>query len=311
MVGKPNGYRRDSYRLFLAKNKISTRRPCIIRQTLDTTRLSTNDEKLHRKILVQVMSFLIDSIRNNPSNETLTPPHIGRHVYKIIREITGCKDPYHDIKVKYNKIALKMYLKLKEIVKNSPDPLLTAIRLSIAGNIIDFGAGTQFDLNATLKEVLIKEFAIFHYDFFCESLNKTKTLLYLGDNAGEIVFDKILIEEVKKLHKVKVYYAVKSIPVINDVTIEDTNEVKMNDVAEIIPNGSDAPGTILDLCSKKFLKIYNSAQMIISKGQGNYETLNEENKKNTFFLLKVKCPLVAEHLEIKVGDIILKKGAKK
>ncbi|OIO74784.1 MAG: hypothetical protein AUJ85_04775 [Elusimicrobia bacterium CG1_02_37_114] len=283
--------------------------PCILRQALATARLSTNDEKIQEKILDQVMSFLINSARNNPSGETLTPPHIGRYVYRIIKEITGCEDPYRDVKIKYNQIALNMYSGLKDTVKDSPDPLSTAIRLAIAGNIIDFGAsGGQFDLDATLKEVLTREFAVHHYDLFCDSLSKTKTLLYLGDNAGEIVFDKILIEEILKMHKLKVYYAVKSVPVINDVTIEDANEVEMNNVSEVITNGSDAPGTILDLCSREFLKIYNNADMIISKGQGNYETLSEENKKNVFFLLKVKCALIAGHLEVNAGDIILKCG---
>ena len=282
--------------------------PCFLRQALDTARLSTNDEKAQRMILNQVLSFLVKFFQNN-SGEVPTPPHIARHIYRIIKEVTNCEDPYHEIKVKYNEIALNMYPEHKNIVENSSDPLLTAIRLAIAGNIIDFGAtGGQFDLKATLKEALTREFAIYHYDIFCDGLKKTKTLLYIGDNAGEIVFDKILIKEILKTHRLKVYYAVKSVPVINDATIEDAEQVKMNNVAEVIATGSDAPGTILNLCSEEFLKIYNNADMIISKGQGNYETLSEENKKDIFFLLKAKCALIAEHLKVKVGDIVLKKG---
>ncbi len=281
--------------------------PCFLRQALDTARLSTNDEKIQRLALIEVMKFLVNFFQKNP-DEIFTPPHITRHIYRIIKEVTDCKDPYHDIKVKYNEIALNMYLDLKNIVKNSSDPLLTAIRLAIAGNIIDFGAtGGEFDLENTLKEVLTKEFAICDYDLFCESLKIAKTLLYLGDNAGEIVFDKILIEEILKKHNLKVYYAVKGESVINDATIEDAKQVKMNDVAEVITTGSDAPGVILNLCSEEFLKIYNNADMIISKGQGNYETLSEESKKSIFFLLKVKCATVARHLKVKVGNIILKK----
>jgi uncharacterized protein with ATP-grasp and redox domains len=281
--------------------------PCLIRQALDTARLSTDDEKIQRMTLIQVMNFLINFFQNNP-DEVPTPPHIAYHIYRIIKEVTKCEDPYHDIKVKYNEIALNMYPELKNIVENSSDPLLTAIRLAIAGNIIDFGAtGGQFDLKATLKEVLTQEFAICHYNLFCKSLKNAKILLYLGDNAGEIVFDKILIEEILKKYKSKIYYAVKSAPVINDVTIEDAEQVKMNEVAEVITTGCDAPGTILNLCSEEFLKIYNNADMIISKGQGNYETLSEEKKKNIFFLLKAKCAIIARHLKVKVGDIILKK----
>ena len=281
--------------------------PCLIRQALDTARLSTDDEKIQRMTLIQVMNFLINFFQNNP-DEVPTPPYIAYHIYRIIKEVTKCEDPYHEIKVKYNEIALNMYQELKNIVENSSDPLLTAIRLAIAGNIIDFGTtGGQFDLKATLKEVLTQEFAICHYDLFCESLKNSETLLYLGDNAGEIVFDKVLIEEILKKHKSKIYYAVKGAPVINDVTIEDAEQVKMNEVAEVITTGCDAPGTILNLCSEEFLKIYNNADMIISKGQGNYETLSEEKKKNIFFLLKAKCAIIARHLKVKVGDIILKK----
>jgi len=132
------------------------------------------------------MSFLVNFFQNNP-DEVFTPPHIAHHVYRIIKEVTKCKDPYHDLKIKYNKIALNMYQELKNIVENSSDSLITAIRLAIAGNIVDFGAGGgQFDLEATLKEALTQEFAICDYDLFCNSLKSAKTLLYLGDNAGEV-----------------------------------------------------------------------------------------------------------------------------
>ena len=280
--------------------------PCIMRQALDAARLSTNDEKTHSIILKQVMFFLLDFFQSDSLDNSLTPPELARHVYRIIKEITKCKDPYHEIKVKYNQIVLKMYSKLKNRVENSSDPLFVAIRFAIAGNIIDFGAnGGKFDLEATLKEALTLEFAVCDYDVFCDNLKVAKTLLYLGDNAGEIVFDKLLIEEILKKYKLKVYYAVKSEPVINDATKEDAMQVKMNDVAEVIDSGSDAPGTILNLCSEKFLKIYNNADIIISKGQGNYEALSEENKKEIFFLLKAKCALIARHLGVKIGDMVL------
>ncbi|KYC44604.1 MAG: hypothetical protein AMQ22_02286 [Candidatus Methanofastidiosum methylothiophilum] len=280
--------------------------PCIIRQALDAARLSTNDEKTQRIVLEQAMSFLIDFIQSDSLDNSLPPPHIARHIYRIVKEITECEDPYHEIKVRYNQIVLKMYSELKNRVENSSDPLLTEIRFAIAGNIIDFGDnGGKFDLEATLKEALTLEFAVCDYDVFCDSLKAAKTLLYLGDNAGEIVSDKILIEEILKKYKLKVYYAVKIEPVINDATKEDAMQVKMNDVTEVIDSGSDAPGTILNLCSEKFLKIYNNADIIISKGQGNYETLSEENKKDIFFLLKTKCALIARRLGVKIGDMVL------
>ncbi|MBN1384836.1 MAG: DUF89 family protein [Elusimicrobia bacterium] len=274
--------------------------PCILRQSLEATRLSTADKEKQKKVLGRVMEYLIKS------DSQLTPPHIACYVYDMVRKITGYSDPYYSIKKKYNRIALNMYPKLKNIIRNSNEPLLTAVRLAIAGNIIDFGVGNRFNLKNTLKKTLSQKFAVCRYSFFKEKLKKTKVLLYLGDNSGEIVFDKILIEEILKRYKLKIYYAVKSGPIINDATLDDANEVKMKDVAEVITTGSSAPGTILSLCSKEFKNIYDKAQLIISKGQGNYETLDTETGKNIFFLLKVKCALVAGHLRVKLGDIVFK-----
>jgi len=285
--------------------------PCMIRQALDTTRFSTDDEILKREVLEHVMLLLINFVQNDSSDEYPTPPQIGRHIYRIIKEITKCEDPYREIKIKYNRMALNKYSELKSIIENSSDSLLTAIKVAVAGNIIDFGINSgEFDLDSVLKDVLNKSFGICDYDLFQSSLEKAKKILYIGDNAGEIVFDKLLIEEILKRYNLKIYFAVRGKPIINDVTIEDAKQVRMDAVAEIVDSGCDAPGIILELCSKEFLKIYNEAELIISKGQGNYETLDEEDKKNIFFLFRAKCKIVAKHLKVKVNDIILKGGKK-
>ena len=125
--------------------------------------------------------------------------------------------------------------------------------------------------------------------------------LYLGDNAGESVFDKLLIETINK----PVFYATREVPVINDVIIDDAIASGLNSVAEIISSGSPAPGIILPLCSDEFLSVFQKADMIISKGQGNYEGLSDADR-NIFFLLKAKCPVIAKDLNVNVNDIILK-----
>ncbi len=275
--------------------------PCIIRQALETSRLSTGDEKIHKKAVDRVMAFLMES------DYQCSPPEVARHVYKIINEVTGERDPYKAIKAEYNRLALKMYPRLKKTIVDSADSLLTAIRLAVAGNIIDFGAGVKFDLEETIRETLVRPFAVYDYEKLKDSLSTAGLLLYLGDNAGEIVFDKLLVEEITGKYSLKVCYAVKSEPIINDATVEDAREAGMAGVAEVIENGQGAPGTILDLCSAEFLEIYNNADVIISKGQGNYETLDGEKEKNIFFLLKVKCALIARHLKIKEGDMVLKR----
>jgi len=132
-------------------------------------------------------------------------------------------------------------------------------------------------------------------------------ILYLGDNAVEIVFDKILIEEIDKRDQgQEIYYAVRGGPIINDVTLNDAQEVSMSEVARVISNGSDVPGTILNSCSKKFLEIYGKADIIIAKGQGNYESLSEEKDNRIYFLLQVKCPVIARHIGVKVGSAVLR-----
>jgi hypothetical protein len=268
--------------------------PCFFKQTLETSRLITSDEEKVREILNKV-SLLFPKIPRNA-----TPPEIGREVYRIISEQTGVDDPYKEIKKKCIDQALSLYPEMKEIINSSKDKLQTAIRLSIAGNVIDFGANFNFELRKDIREILHREFGIFHYQEFCEILKKAKKILYLADNAGETVFDRLLIEELGK----PVIYAVRERPVINDATKEDAYSSGIHEVAEVISSGCDAPGTILKFCSKEFLEIYKSSDLIISKGQGNYEGLSDKTQP-IFFFLKAKCSTIAYDIGIEQGDIIL------
>jgi len=184
-----------------------------------------------------------------------------------------------------------------------------AIKVAIAGNIIDFGVNNRissgFNIEEELEDTLEQDFAIFDYADFKDALKDVDEILYLADNTGEIVFDRVLIEELGK----RVIYVVRDKPIINDATMEDALFCKMDKVARVISSGCDAPGTILRYCSKEFLTYYSRAKLIISKGQGNYETLSEE-KKPVFFLLKTKCSIIANDLGCKTGDIILKANLK-
>ncbi|MFH1407158.1 MAG: ARMT1-like domain-containing protein, partial [Candidatus Omnitrophota bacterium] len=223
------------------------------------------------------------------------------------------------IKQKSNSFALRLYGKSKNKVGHSKDRLLASLELAIAGNIIDFGVKNSLNIDVELKKILTREKsyvhkkAVFHYFEFKQVLRKAKTILYLADNAGETVFDRLLMEEIKGLYPEKyIYYAVKENPIINDALRKDAQRCGIGKVAQIISNGSDAPGTVLFLCSKEFLKIYNNADMIISKGQGNFESISQE-KRLIFFLFMVKCPVVAKTARCKLGDIILlcnKKGSR-
>lgn len=230
-----------------------------------------------------------------------TPVESGAIIYSKIREITGVADPYNKIKQESIRDALDLYPRLKELVNNSDNKLLMAIRIAIAGNIIDFGVNKKFNLVEDVMKITKQDFAINDFISFEKQLRSAKSILYIGDNAGESVFDKILIEELG----VPVTYVVREIPVINDVTMEDAVNSGLGEVAEIISSGTTAPGTILHLCHDSFIERFNQADMVISKGQGNYEGLSEVDR-SVFFLLKAKCPIIARHLGVEEDDIILK-----
>ena len=269
--------------------------PCFMNQALRAGRIATKDEKKIKTLLDDVGCMIKDIPMDS------TPPETGELIYQKVREITGVEDPYKKIKESNIKEALTLYPKLKQTVKNSNNKLLTAIRIAIAGNVIDLGVDKEFNILEDVYKVLKQDFAIFDFEEFITQLEKAKSILYLGDNAGESVFDKILIEEMGK----PVTYVVRDIPVINDVTIEDAISSGLDEVAEIISSGTTAPGTILKLCNDDFLHRFNNADMIISKGQGNYEGISNVNR-SVFFLLIAKCHVIANDLKVKENDIVLK-----
>ena len=271
--------------------------PCFMSQALRAARIATDDEKKIKEVLDEVGMMLKDIPLES------TPPESGRMVYRKISEITGNSDPYKEIKSESTKKALSMYPSLKSRVEKSNDRLLTAIRVAIAGNIIDFGANRDFDLRKEIEEVIDKDFAICDYGAFKECLDKAHEILYIGDNAGECVFDRILIEEIKK----PVIYVVRDVPVINDATYEDAAQAGLDKSAIILSSGTDAPGTVLKTSSAEFKEVYNNSRFIISKGQGNYEVLSNE-KRPIFFLLKVKCQVIARDIGVDEDDILLKGG---
>lgn len=269
--------------------------PCFMTQALRAARLATNDETKIKIILDQVGCKIKEMSAN------ATPAENGAKVYEIVRNVTGVNDSYKQIKQNSIKEAKQMYSYLKNKILQSENPLETAIRIAIAGNIIDFGVSTDFNLKQDVEKILLQDFAFFDFENFKNQLIKAKTILYIGDNAGESVFDRLFIETINK----KTIYAVREIPVINDSVMEDAINSGLDQVATLISSGSKAPGTLLNQCSNEFLEIFNSADVVISKGQGNYEGLSDADR-SVFFLLKAKCQIIANHLNVPVGSIILK-----
>jgi len=269
--------------------------PCFFHQALRIGRMATDDENKIKRLLDEVGLMLKDIPLE------CTPPETAGLIQKKIREIMENPDPYKEMKNKSTEEALRLYPVLKNEIEKSDDKLLTAIRIAIAGNVIDMGPNKNFNIVEDLNEILKRDFGICDYVKFRHYLDRTNEVLYIGDNAGESVFDKVLIEEMKK----PVTYVVRDIPVINDVTYEDAIQAGLNEVASILSSGTDAPGTVLETCNAEFKKIYNSSKFIISKGQGNYEALSGE-RHPIFFLLKAKCRVIADDIGVDEDDIILK-----
>ncbi len=275
--------------------------PCLIRQSLDAVRLMTSDESIHEQVIRNILRLAADL------DMSQSPPVLSQQIHRLIREIIGMGDPYYKIKKQFNELTLKLYSELRKLIIGSEDPLATAVRLAIAGNIIDFGVISpleELNLETTISESLAAEFHSAQLESFQDSVTKAEEILYLCDNAGEIVFDRLLIEQ---LPYEKVTVVVKGRPVINDATMEDTEIAGLTQIVEVIDNGSDAPGTILENCSDYFRDRFAHADLVIAKGQGNYETLSEVNK-NIFFILKAKCPVIARDLGCEVGEMILRKS---
>jgi len=274
---------------------------CFIRQALDAARLATDDEQIHERVVREVLRLAADL------NMSQSPPSIGQQIHRLIRELVGKDDPYRKIKKRFNNLALKLYPELRKHIIDSDDRLETAIRLAIAGNIIDFGVNNSLE-ESQVKETISDSLSGYldpkQIQGFKDAVNAVEKILYLADNAGEIVFDRLLIEQ---LPYEKVIVVVKSTPVINDATMEDAEVVGLTRIVEVIDNGSDAPGTILETCSQDFVDRFKQADLVIAKGQGNYETLSHVDK-NIFFVLKAKCPVIARDLGCEIGEMVLRKS---
>lgn len=229
-------------------------------------------------------------------------PEVARELHSILRGYTHNPDPYRKVKKETNDLALSLLPHLDKIVQNADDVFGTALRLAIAGNIIDFAANDNFDLPATIDKAITEVLAIDHSTQLKDRLSKVKTVLYLGDNAGEIVFDKLFISTIKHPG---LTFVVKGAPIINDATMEDADYIGLKQYANVISNGYDASSTIPYKSSKEFQEYFSNADLIISKGQGNLEGLMPLNDDRIFFLLMAKCDVMAELLNIKKGSFVV------
>jgi len=272
--------------------------PCFMRQTLEAVRMVTDERAVHEEVIRKVLNATASM------DFTLSPPQMGQTIHRLIREASGKEDPYYEIKKRCNHLALDLYPELKKNLNSSSDRFETSVRLAIAGNIIDFGVTGRFNedsIHTSIRESLVQPLNKRAVEVLRDSIEVAKNILYIGDNAGEIVFDRILIEE---MPIEKVTFAVRGFPIINDATKDDAEETGLSSLVEVIDNGSDVPGTVLKECSQEFRNYFAQSDLIIAKGQGNYETLSEECK-NICYLFKAKCPVIAKDSGCNVGDMVI------
>jgi len=275
--------------------------PCGINSILNMFELGLIENRYKEPIIKSTLKYLAEIDYND------TPIRVNRNKHRLIRKISGNSDPYKPLKEKFNTEALKLYPEYKQIVDSDKNPFNKALRLAIAGNIIDFGPGHTINIKQTIEEIFKSNLAVDHSKELFDEIKKAKSILYLLDNTGEVVFDKIFIETVNHPN---ITVVVRNSPILNDATMEDAKLLELDKLATIITNGDDSPGTLLSDVSEEFMEKFNNADLIISKGMGNFEGLSGVKDKNIFFLLVAKCNIVANILGTKKGGYIVKSALK-
>ena len=275
--------------------------PCFLRQAREALDLSTDDENVKMQVMEEIFKFLSTTFKAG-TNSIST----GSSMHKIIKQKTGCMDPYYKEKVEGNEIALKYLPEVKKIL-DADDSLENYVKIAIIGNILDFGAFTlDDDIEGVIKSSLKKDLAVKDIEEFENSLKTHDKVLYLVDNTGEIVFDKLLLAKLKE-YDLDITIAVKSEPILNDATRVEALDVGLDEFGKLVEIGAGTVGYVDSEISDEFRQIFDDHEFVISKGMGNYEGLTEIDlsKKDIYFLLCVKCNTIARHIGANLHDMLL------
>jgi uncharacterized protein with ATP-grasp and redox domains len=272
--------------------------PCFLRQALDAAQATSDDPRVQERVVRGTLRLVAEMPLDRP------PPWLGQRIHRLLREATGQADPYREAKRRANDFARELLPELKGRVRASADHIDAALRVAIAGNIIDLGCRSSVgekEIREAVTAAMSAALDVRAVESLKRAVGEAREILYIADNAGELFFDRVLIEE---LPSERVILAVRGAPVINDATREDVEATGFTSLARVIDSGSDAPGTILEDCSTSFRECFRSADVVIAKGQGNFETLSDV-ERGVFFLLKAKCPVVARRLGCELGEALL------
>jgi len=236
-----------------------------------------------------------------------TNPYLATKIHRLAKEKLNVADLYKEEKYNANKVLLDHYDQWKTLITESSNPFRTAAKLAVIGNVIDYAAHSlnEDNLVGQIRQLTSEELAVDETEELFARLQKADSVFYIGDNAGEVVFDKLFIETINHPN---ITFAVRGFPVINDITLDDAKQTGIDKLCKVISNGYDAPSTLLKHCSAEFMEAYNNADIIIAKGQGNFEGLMDEKKENLFFMLMAKCDPIAGMLGVTKGDMLVRKA---
>lgn len=271
--------------------------PCVFRQSLESAQMITNDDQKIKDIMKYYAQIMPDAV-----DKKLKAPKLAAKMQTYIKEICNVEDPYLKLKEKNLKQAKKLLPVVEEEIEKAEDPLLASLLMSAMGNSIDAGVSLNVNIKENIDRAIERSFAHSDYLKFREELKSAETLLIIADNTGEAVFDRLLLKELEP-YNLKITYAVRQIPILNDITAERAKELGINQYAEIIKSGTTAPGMIMEEAGEQFLEKYQNADLVISKGQGNLEGLLDI-EEDIYFLLKAKCEIIAEVLSVEVNDFV-------
>jgi len=281
--------------------------PCILRMSVAALRQLPLDENTIRELSTEILE--IPALRGLEWNKTSA--EVIEDIWRKIVKKTGSSDPFRLAKSNQNKKIMDLYPDMKQMVNEAVNPLYTAVKLAILGNSLDLMvANSAVTFENSIKDRVDAPLAFEIYSAFEQQLRASKRLVYFGDNAGEIVFDKLLIETIKKLHSLEIVFVVRSVPTLNDATLTEARSIGMDNITRVIENGIDGPlpGTVLRRCSNEVNDLVRRSDLIISKGGGNFDTLDEEREhlqKKISFLLLSKCEPYYRHFGVKIHQPIL------
>ena len=275
--------------------------PCFLRQAREALDLSTDDDALKMEVIEEIFKYLAENF-----HQTTNSNSTGSAMHAIIKDKTGCRDPYRREKIESNRLALK-YLPDVEKILDADDSLENYVKIAIIGNILDFGAFTlDDDIEGVIRDSLSKDLIIKDIEEFEDSLKRNDRVLYLVDNTGEIVFDKLLLGKIRQ-YGLDITIAVKSEPILNDACMAEALDAGLDEFGEIVEIGAGTVGYVDSMISEEFRQIFNEHKFVISKGMGNYEGLTEIDlsDKEIYFLLCAKCNTISRDIGVNLHDMLL------